>query len=503
MKKIIAFILGIICLINSGFALAAPAGYSGGVYNEYQYEEIVFVTGKPVKFSGDLKITEREKEEKQEKTLTLKFDLTAKDEPGKTKLKRSMTFITEYDEKSGKGQAVGNTYISKYSEKIEFGKEKYELEDFQFSRSDVIDKRPASDFYSGNFKGRKYYKINKNEGEVIIEITGGNVGYENFWGSTETQIIEYEITSERDIEDEDEDGEKEKKRVKWQGSVRTQISDSTIKSLVYSDNEASLSSFQGGYTRTTNREMVSKYEYDLPKMEENIPNRSKRNRDTIRLSAKMVPLLERLTVPKFRDTAGHWARNHIEKLYSLDVFDTSQTFFTPEIPMTRGEFTKGVIRACDIRTTTEGKRKNDRRRKKDLEISPFRDVEAEDPDYEYIKGGLDKGIIAGVAKDLFKPKTPLTRAQAITILIRALGFTNKAPTPGYYTEFADDHKIPGWAKDSIYVAREIHLIEGDEYNRVNPDKIMTRAEASAMLVRFLEFLQKDLQIDYRENIILH
>jgi len=31
---------------------------------------------------------------------------------------------------------------------------------------------------------------------------------------------------------------------------------------------------------------------------------------------------------------------------------------------------------------------------------------------------------------------------------------------------------------------------------------MTRAEASAMLVRFLEFLERDLQRDYRENIIL-
>jgi len=32
---------------------------------------------------------------------------------------------------------------------------------------------------------------------------------------------------------------------------------------------------------------------------------------------------------------------------------------------------------------------------------------------------------------------------------------------------------------------------------------MTRAESSAMLVRFLEFLEKDLQQDYRENIILY
>ncbi|MCL6546071.1 MAG: S-layer homology domain-containing protein, partial [Bryobacteraceae bacterium] len=89
----------------------------------------------------------------------------------------------------------------------------------------------------------------------------------------------------------------------------------------------------------------------------------------------------------------------------------------------------------------------------------------------------------------------------VTILIRALGFATKAPNPGYYTDFSDDDDIPSWAKDSIYVAREINLIQGDNYNRINPDEKLTRAEASAMLVRFLEFLQKDLQKDYRDSLI--
>lgn len=513
MKKVVAFILCSFFILNPAIVSAAPAGFSGGVHNEYQYEEIVFITGEPIRFSGDVDISVREKEKDGEKRVKLKFDLTAKELDEKTKLKRNVTLITEYDEKSDKGQAIGNTYVTKCKEKIEIGDDKYELDDIQFSKSDVIDKRPASDFYSGNFNGRKYYKVNKDEGEIIVTISGNDVGYENFWGNTETQTIDYEISCERLVEesvDEDEDEEEtededRRRKIDWKGNVRAQVSDSTIKSLVYSNNEASLSSFQGGYTSTINQEIVSKYEYDLPKMKDGIPQKSKRNRDSIKLSAKMVPELERLVVPKFRDTAGHWARPYIEKLYSLDVFDQSQTFFTPEAPMTRSEFTKGIIRACDIRTIPKGKRKSMRgkKRKKDIEESPFIDVETNDPDYNYISGGLKKGIITGISRNMFKPKSPLTRAQAITILVRALGFTNKAPTPGYYTQFSDDHRIPGWAKDSIYVAREIHLIEGDEHNRVNPNKPMTRSEASAMLVRFLEFLQKDLQLDYRENIILN
>ena len=151
----------------------------------------------------------------------------------------------------------------------------------------------------------------------------------------------------------------------------------------------------------------------------------------------------------------------------------------------------------------DDKNKRSSRRKEPPEESPFKDVQVEDEDFQYIKQGLEKNIIAGVSNDLFDPKGPLTRAQAVTILIRALGFGGRAPNPGYYTSFSDDDKIPSRARDSVYVAREIGIIQGDSYNRFNPGKIMTRAESSAMLVRFLEFLEKDLQQDYRENIILY
>lgn len=498
-RKLLALFITMSIIFSPSYARAVPADFYGGVNNEYRYEEVVFVSGEPITFSGTVAISEREKN--NTKTVSYRFDLKAEDMNEKTQLKRTVTYVTEYEEKSDKGQAIGNTAISKYSEKIEIGQDNYELKDYQFSKSDIIDERPASDFYSGNFKGRKYYTINKDEGEVIIDISGGDVGYENFWGITDTQIIDYSVSSKRYVPNEDDPEEKD--LYTWEGTVEVQISDSQTKTLNYESNEAGLSSFNGGYVRATNREMVSNYEYNLPVMKGNIPDKKKRDKDDISLSLKMVPKVERLVVPKFRDVQGHWAQEYIEKLYSLDVFDSGDNFFVPEAPMTRENFTKGIIRACDIRTSMDNQKRTSRSRKQPPEVSPFKDVAPDDPNYEFIKEGLNKGIISGETKDLFKPKDPLTRAQAITILIRALGFAGKAPSPGYYTDFSDDDKIPSWAKDSIYVAREINLIEGDNYNRINPDKVMTRAEASAMLVRFLEFLQKDLQKDYRENIILY
>ncbi|HZK57730.1 MAG TPA: S-layer homology domain-containing protein [Clostridia bacterium] len=507
MKKITVAALIIVLITLPINAFASPPEFAGGVNNEYEYEEIVFITGKPVKFTGTAKITEKDKADS--KTISYKINLTPIENSGKDKLTRSVTYVTEYDDHSDKGQTIGQTRVSSYSETIELDGNKFTLKDYQFSKSDVIDNRPASDFYSGNVTGRKVYDINKrgrtSEGEVIVDISGGNAGYENFWGATETQVIDFVYNVVWKLPDGNQTGDEDENEIipyrSWQGTVGSQVSDSMTKKLKYSDNEAGLSSFDGGYICITNSEIVSKYNYDLPYTDEDGTDGRKREKGTVHLSKEMVPKVERLIVPKFRDLGGHWAESYISKLYSLDVFDEISTFFVPDVPMTRGEFTRGIMRACDIRPNQEPTKKTSGRNR-EPEISPFTDVSAEDADYEYVKNAFEKEIIKGVSEGKFEPEAFLTRAQAITVIIRALGFENKAPTPGYITSFSDDRLIPSWAKDSIYMAREIGLVQGDQLNRINPNDELTRAEASAMLVRFLEFLEKDLQQDYRENIIL-
>ena len=497
-KLVLSFMILVLSMAPIG-GWATPPEFSGGVNNEYAYEEVVFLSGQPIKFVGTMTISEKEKD--NAKTITYRFSkLTPEDKSIDAELTKSITFTTEYTNRNDKGQTIGQTKVDKYSEALKIGQDKFELKDFQFSKSDIIDNRPAANFYSGNVKGRKYYTINKDQGEVIVEITGGNVGYDNFWGNTETQIIEYIITSTRQATG-DTTGTNTVQKDTWQGTVKAQASDSLTKTLKYAENEANYSSFNGGHIRVTNNAIVSRYDYNLPQFKDSKVDGSKRNTGSISLSKDMVPKLERLIVPKFKDLGGHWAQESIEKLYSLDVFDEQSSFFSPEIAFTRGEFTKGVIRACDIRPSQGTQKPVSRSRKQPPEVSPFVDVNTTDAYYQYIKNGMEKQIISGMSPETFEPNSPLTRAQAITILIRALGFENKAPNPGYYTSFADDRSIPSWARDSIYVAREINLITGDTYNRVNPNKVVSRAEAASMLVRFLEFLEKDLQRDYRENII--
>lgn len=495
MRRYLTIMFTIVFVLVSFPVGAAPPDYCGGVNNEYEYQEIVFLSGEPIKFTGKLTVSNREKTDKR--TVNYKFTLTPEDKTIKGKLDRKVNYEINYTKWNDKGQTTAQDTVKSYSETVTIGSDKYVLDDYQFSKGDIIDNRPASDFYSGTLTARKYYKINKTEGEAIVEISGGDVGYENFWGSTETQLINYTITVHTQKKDEEE----KTQAVSWQGTVSVQVSDSMTKTLKYMENEAAYSSFPGGHVRITSQQMVSRYDYDLPRVYEGKVRDSVRNRGNMQLNASMTPRVERLIVPKFRDTAGHWAENDINQLYSLDVFEGNSSFFLADIPMTRVDFTRAVVKAAAMRTENTTTRKKPSRKEKPQ--SPFKDVAATDVNFEFIKQAVDKGIISGVAPDLFGAQSNLTRAQAITILIRALGFEGRAPSPGYATFFADDRSIPGWARDSIYMAAEIGLVRGDNANRINPDQVMTRAEASAMLVKFLNFLEVDLQRDYRENIVLY
>ncbi len=488
------------------FALALwPAGayaslpdFAGGVNNEYEYQEVVFLSGEPVKFIGTVKVTEKEKE--TEKTIKYTFDLAPADPEIDGKFSRKMSYTVTYDKKDSKNQTIADVELTSYKETITVGEQQFKLEDCQFSKSDIIDNQPASDYYNGTLTCRKYYSINGEEGKLIVDLSGGTVGYENFWGSTDTQILNYYLKSYAGIIG---TGDDYASTPAWEGSVDFEVSDSQIKSLRYQGNDAHLSSFSGGWAKITDQDMFSKYTYDLPNINEGTVGTG-RNRGTGELASSCMPLVERLMVPKFRDTAGHWAEDAINQLYSLDVYDDQTQFFAPDTLATRKEFVVAVVKACDIRVDPLSAKKSSRK-KTTAEVSPFTDLDTTDPSYTYIKDAVTKGIVSGVTSTRFMPDASMTRAEAITIIIRALGFESLAPNPGYSLNgvFADAEDIPVWAYDSTYVANEIGLLSGDDYGRINPNQELTRAESATLLVSFLDFLRADLQKDYRDDIIVY
>lgn len=133
-RKKLCFTFLVAC---SFFLLLLPSSSSaqsidltGGIKNEYEYEEYFFLTGKPIKFTGTNKnITISARESKGKLTETYKFTLAG---PSGEKLTRNFTYtydVTNYDQ-VGQSSATGE--VTKFTEKITVGDRTFTLADYHF-----------------------------------------------------------------------------------------------------------------------------------------------------------------------------------------------------------------------------------------------------------------------------------------------------------------------------------------------------------------------------------
>lgn len=465
-----SFLMTLILVLPTS-VFAQTLDLTGGVKNEYEYEEYIFLTGNPIKFTGTAKnVSVSVKENKGKLTETYKLTLIG---PNNAKLTRNFTYtydVTNYDQ-VGQSSATGE--VTKFTEKITIGNQTFTLADYQLSKSTITDKRPASDYYTGNAVARKTYTVsgssrNANAQTITVHADSRNEGYENFWGATETQITEFEI--------EYADGKI--------GTVINKLSAGKNKKLEYSENDATLSSFIGNYKTVSTADMISEYEYDLPNA-----------RGKVAIDLEYMPKLEMLKIPKFRDLSSNWAREHIEKLYSLGILDDQSNFFSPNTPMLRYDFAVAIGKAIDLRVLEDTSS-----RRKTTQPTIFKDVKKTTKDYNYLVASVNKEVIKGITANTFDPNGFLTREQAATILVRALGLEERAPDPGYTTSYRDDYKIADYARDSIYIATELGLLQGSN-GSFDPKGTLTRAQSAAIIERFLLYLEQDLKENYRDNIL--
>lgn len=90
------------------------------------------------------------------------------------------------------------------------------------------------------------------------------------------------------------------------------------------------------------------------------------------------------------------------------------------------------------------------------------------------------GWVSGYADDTFRPQANITRGEFVTILVRALGLSVDASAE---LSFKDAQAIPSWSKGAIASAVEAGLVEGYSDGTFQADKLVTRAEMAAMIVR--------------------
>ncbi|QQY79927.1 S-layer family protein [Keratinibaculum paraultunense] len=490
MKKSIltlALVLTLILVPFASFALEPP-GYEGGINNENNYKEVIFITGEPIEMEGTFtkNIKERNKKGVREKTYNYNYDL--KNLKLGATLKRKVT-LTETYEANGK-QTTSQKNLDKYSETFKIGNKTYKVdtEDYQWNQGQVVQETGLVEYYAGDWSARKTYKVDKGEEIVAVQTIGNLVGYDSPWSATQTQTIHYIIEGNNKLKEEDA----------WEGTATVETSYNKTKDYNYVENVPNQISFKGGFMLTEKHDNVLKYSYDLPKLEG-----TGRNMGQGSMGIDTNPIITRLNIPALRDIRGLDSEKEIMLIASMDGFPLNNQILGPHTSVSRGDFARALANTMDIELPEmeeETNTRRSRRNKKNEEEKPrYIDVPKIHRNYPYIEGVSQRNIMIGVGKGRFEPDRELTKAEATTILIRLLGFQNLAPIGNYSTGFKDDSSIPHWAKDHVYMAKELNIIPKTEY--FYPNRAITKEETAQLLVNFINYLQEQLKYDYRENIL--
>lgn len=185
--------------------------------------------------------------------------------------------------------------------------------------------------------------------------------------------------------------------------------------------------------------------------------------------------------PVFNDIANHWGKLDIEYLANLGIVNGKDTnVFAPDELLTRAEFAK-------ILALASGE-----------DVGPyavsgiFRDVLPGQWFNTYVNWANQRNIVNGVTPDTFAPNVNISRQDMAVMLYRYANVKGiKLSDSAGEARFADDAKIAGYAKDAVYGMKASGIINGKGGNAFASAENATRAEAAAIVHRFLLFSETE------------
>lgn len=182
---------------------------------------------------------------------------------------------------------------------------------------------------------------------------------------------------------------------------------------------------------------------------------------------------------KFDDIEKHWACGIVETIAAHHIINGYEDgSFKPDKEMSRAEFVKILVSSLHMDEAET-----------QLDNEPtFQDVPDSYWASEYINIACKKGWVSGF-DGRFNPNSPITREQMVLILMRAYEdiSTDKVYEESDLSSYKDKDEISSWALDSMKRAAGLDIIKGYN-NEINPQKNAARAEAAAMIYRYLEKL---------------
>lgn len=173
------------------------------------------------------------------------------------------------------------------------------------------------------------------------------------------------------------------------------------------------------------------------------------------------------------DIEGHWAKSYINQLYQDGVVSGyGDGRFGPDDSVTRAQILKIALLAFELPVESG---END-----------FTDVTSGEWYEDYVSSASgDLDIVNGYTDSTFRPNNPVTRAEALKIILKAAGVELGTGTGN----FSDVDTVNDWFASYTAYAKEIGLIGGYTDGTFRGNQPITRAEVCKIVVELIEFLE--------------
>ncbi|MGG1552818.1 chondroitinase-B domain-containing protein [Paenibacillus ferrarius] len=167
------------------------------------------------------------------------------------------------------------------------------------------------------------------------------------------------------------------------------------------------------------------------------------------------------------DLQGHWAEASVRELVKRGAINGyPDSTFKPDSPITRAEFVSVIVKAFHLQA------------KDSTSFADTKDHWAK----EAIATAAALGVVTGYDDNTFGPDAKITREQMAVIVVRAA----KLQAASDSVSFSDSGAISDWARAAMAAAVATGLIGGYEDGTVKPQADTTRAEAATIILRALQ-----------------
>ncbi|WP_127584427.1 S-layer homology domain-containing protein [Paenibacillus koleovorans] len=176
------------------------------------------------------------------------------------------------------------------------------------------------------------------------------------------------------------------------------------------------------------------------------------------------------------DLESHWAKRELQLMVDYKAIDAKDGLVNPDQAIKRGELIKMLIIAMNggyYNATYAANRK-----------ATFSDVANGSEYFAYVESAVDQNLIDPSKQATFNPESSMSREEMAELLVRALGYSKLAATPGLFNlSTADADAIT--LKGHVAIITSLGIMSAAN-GVFDPATQVTRAQAATAFFRYLE-----------------